>query len=290
MTLCRLATVKKANRPAKHGRIQGAINTAGAFTKATRIMAKATDTFTLTALAALAGSYVLPASAGAQQAAEDGHFLNGRFSGGLALTSDRIWRGVSQTMGEPAAIGEVIWTHSSRLSVGVWVSNLDLGVEYDTEAEVDYFIGYSRRTGRLGVNLGHLYRSRPSDSANLSFNETTVSLDYDFGGPSVRSAFYHSTDYFLGGRSNYLSAGASVPLGSLAGLTLILSADAGRYSFTRADIGDYSDWRLRIHTRVRPNVGMSLAYSSTNIDVKRSRVPGHAQAEDRVAATIVWMF
>jgi hypothetical protein len=46
-------------------------------------------------------------------------------SGNITLTSDYIWRGVSQTTGDPALQGGVAYSHENGFYAGVWGSNVD---------------------------------------------------------------------------------------------------------------------------------------------------------------------
>ena len=47
------------------------------------------------------------------------------FSGNVALTTDYVWRGVSQTDEGPAVQGGFDYEHESGFSAGVWGSNVD---------------------------------------------------------------------------------------------------------------------------------------------------------------------
>lgn len=45
----------------------------------------------------------------------------------VALTSDYIFRGISQTQGDPAIQGGLDVAHESGLYIGTWASNVDFG-------------------------------------------------------------------------------------------------------------------------------------------------------------------
>ncbi len=69
----------------------------------------------------------------------------------LALTSDYILRGISQTNGDPALQATVAYWHPTGGYGGVWVSNVDTARRYyspaGTQAELNLFAGYGRRLG-----------------------------------------------------------------------------------------------------------------------------------------------
>ena len=221
-------------------------------------------------------------------AAADG-VTPGGLEGGVTLATDFVWRGVSQTDGNPGIIGEIKWTHSSNVFVGIWAANLDFGADADTHSEFDYFVGYSKTSGRLNVHTGYLYCVRESDRADLSNSEITGSIAYDFGPASVRAGLYYSWDYFLGGRSLYHFVSTRVALGKLSAVPLAFSANIGQFDFTQADIGDYVDWRLRLIADVY-DLEIEIGYTNTDIDPVTSRVLGRAESDGRVAIGVTKMF
>ena len=50
---------------------------------------------------------------------------NAEISANVALTSDYVWRGVSQTLEDPAIQGGFDYAHDSGFAAGVWASNVD---------------------------------------------------------------------------------------------------------------------------------------------------------------------
>ena len=83
----------------------------------------------------------LAASFAASAAAED---LT--FSSNLAIASDYLFRGISQTGTNPALQGGFDATHASGLYAGVWGSNIswlsDAGVATHASVELDTYIGF----------------------------------------------------------------------------------------------------------------------------------------------------
>ncbi len=64
------------------------------------------------------------------------------FGGGLAATSDYVFRGVSQTDEDPAIQGNLDFGHSSGFYAGVWASNVDFAAPDGIDVEVNLYAGW----------------------------------------------------------------------------------------------------------------------------------------------------
>ena len=80
----------------------------------------------------------LPMSAFAQEAEEE----ESPFSATFAVTTDYVFRGVSQTDNEPAFQAGASYSAPFGLYAGVWASNVDFG-EGGPDYEVDYYVGWN---------------------------------------------------------------------------------------------------------------------------------------------------
>lgn len=150
-------------------------------------------------------------------------------SGNLALTSDYLFRGLSQTWGEPALQGGVDW-NAGRLHVGTWASNVSRNSYPGGGAEVDLFgdVGlfqrgdWSMRAGLYGylypgANLDHARpplgsRSLDTLEANLALTWKVWTLKYsrsltDYFGADVEQGYTGSTR-----GTQYLQLDGSIPL------------------------------------------------------------------------------
>ncbi len=143
------------------------------------------------------------ASAPLVQAGDSPH----QFSANVALTTDYIFRGVSQTKELPAIQGGFDYSYSDdgwffSPYVGIWASNVDFGD--DATAEIDYYGGLTGDlfgTG-LGWDVGVIYYDYPggSDPSNDAYIEYYGGLSYSFEKvmlqPSLSFTFYYSPDFF----------------------------------------------------------------------------------------------
>jgi uncharacterized protein (TIGR02001 family) len=90
-----------------------------------------------------------------------------------AITSNYIWRGITQTSDQAAGQGGIDWGHKSGLYAGTWVSNVDfsgLGDGY----EMDVYAGFGGEAGGFGYDLGILTYQYPV-TPNFNFTEIYAS-------------------------------------------------------------------------------------------------------------------
>ena len=152
-------------------------------------------------------------------------------SGNVALTSNYIWRGVTQNMEDPAIQGGFDY-ESSGFYAGAWASSVDFGGDESTE--LDLYGGYAFELDDIGLDLGAIaYTYHGGDNASGDFEEiylgasfagfgltyylglsdaddnVELSYGYDFSGASL-SLVYGDYDSY-----SYYSAGIS---GEIAGL------------------------------------------------------------------------
>lgn len=235
-------------------------------------------------LACLA-SMGLSATASADDASRD----KWQWSPGVAVGTEEVWRGQSLTNGKPSIVGEAKLIYDHSIYTGIWAGNLDLGPHTDTSAEIDYFLGWTKSIGRVRVDVGYLYRQRPSSTKSLDFQEVTTSASYDFGIARVGAGTYYSWDYFQGGHSFYSFTNLRVPVGKVHGLQFVALASAGHYHFSNCAIGDYNDAELRL-VAVHNSWEYSIGYSDTDVDPARSGLLTRNAAGSRWRAQVLVMF
>ncbi|MHB1567335.1 MAG: TorF family putative porin [Acidiferrobacter sp.] len=130
--------------------------------------------------------------------------------GQVALLSNYVWRGLSETSGNPALQGTVTYQGPLGVYAQAFASTLD----YQGAHERADFSAGLRETTRagLGINVGETaYRF---DASPLDFAETHIGLRF---GP-LSGAIYRDWQH----RNTYVETGYTVGLGS--GLHLVLHA------------------------------------------------------------------
>ncbi len=185
-------------------------------------------------------------------------------SANVALASDYIWRGMTQTTGEPAISGGFDYAHESGLYAGVWGSNVDFGS--NDNMELDYYAGLSGEASMVGYDLGYISYTYPGGSGD--FEEWYLGLSTTAGPVELGATYSFGVD---GAADNLeLSLGTD-----LAGTTASLTA--GDYDGT----GKYYAVGLS-----REMGGVELSVTATDFDADA----GSASDEDAVVFAIAKSF
>ena len=140
-------------------------------------------------------------------------------SANAAITSNYIWRGVSQTTDQAAGQGGIDWGHKSGLYVGTWVSNVNFG--NDDGYEMDLYAGFSGEAGNFGYDLGVLTYQYPV-TPQFNFTEVyvsgtvkiiTVGLNYTVDAASGNDGgVFDSGDAYLYGSLDFPAGKSDVSL------------------------------------------------------------------------------
>lgn len=165
----------------------------------------------------------------------------------IGVTSDYVYRGVSQTDESPAlqAGADV---SSGILYGGVWASNVDF---YDsTDAEIDVYAGVKPTVGPVSLDLGVIYYgyvNAPS-AVDYAFWEFKAAGSVPAGPFTLGAAAYYSPDFFGGvGDSLYYEANASISPADKWTVT----AAVGKQTINDFSFLDYTTY----------NIGVSYAFT-----------------------------
>ena len=206
------------------------------------------------------------------------------FSGNVALTTDYVYRGISQTDEGAAIQGGFDLEHDSGFYAGVWASNLDFGD--DADIEIDYYVGVTGEfSNKLGWDVGALYYSYPdsdaADAGDYDFTEVYGSLSYDFGPAAVTGGLAYSGDFFGStGDSLYANVGVDVPLPN----DFTLGLHYGNQDID--DVDDYSDWSIGL-SKSLGGFDFALNYHDTDIDEDDANAAATEKlSDDRFVFTI----
>ena len=104
-----------------------------------------------------------------------------------AVTSEYIWRGMSQGKGA-AVSGGIDISGESGLSAGVWVSNVDFGD--NATYELDIYAGYSFGP----VSVGYIYYAYP-DNTDEGYDFSEVNITADIGAFSIGANILADADW-----------------------------------------------------------------------------------------------
>jgi len=181
-------------------------------------------------------------------------------SGNVALTSEYIWRGFSQSSGVPAIQGGFDLGYESGAYLGVWGSNVDDSI-YGSELEFDVYGGWAGDIAEgLGLDVGFIHYQYPTAGSGTNFTELYVGLSFgpasltQYVGVDLGSEDIGDSDF-----GNYTDL--SLDLGEAAGIAF--GAHVGFYDLDGGD--DYYDYKLAGSKNLM-GVDVELALTGTDDD------------------------
>ncbi len=222
------------------------------------------------------------------------------FSANVALTTDYVWRYVSQSDEKGAIQGGFDVAHSTGLYAGTWASNVDFdegGNDGDNDAdpsmEWDIYGGFAHEFDMgLGVDVGGIQYRYPGEK-DLQWTEWYGGLSYTLWGVGLSGSVNYSDDVLnLGDDGVFYTAAAEYTLDFKYPISI--SADYGYYDFDREAAerlsGNRSDdsyhgWRLGANVDVH-----GFVFDVSYHDTKDAEAIFGDWADSRVVATISTSF
>ncbi len=213
------------------------------------------------------------------------------FSGNVAVTTDYVFRGISQSNEDPALSGGFDYAHESGIYAGFWASSIEFntaGNSDDASTEMDYYLGYGGEFAGTGISfdIGGLYFAYPDQNedtgADFDYYEIYGSVGYSFN-DTVSTGLYvaYSPDFFgEDDRGIYVAANFDLALPQNFGLSFIVGHQdvEGDKSSTGFD---YSHWSLGLAKEVGI-FGFDLTYHDT---FSRNDIDGDA-LDSRLVFTV----
>ena len=173
-------------------------------------------------------------------------------SGNVSLTTDYTFRGISQTLQQPALQGGMDLRHPSGFYLGTWGSSVNFGETNINEAgpraqlEVDVYGGYGLNLLPVAtIDLGALYYMYPGagGARNYDFLELGLGASRTMGPFSAGLSAKYSPDFYAGsGESFYYGVSAGIPVSAVT-----ISANIGKQLIEKNDVflaPDYLEWGL----------------------------------------------
>lgn len=100
-------------------------------------------------------------------------------SGNVTLTTDYVWRNVTQSNADFAVQGGIDVTTSTGFYLGTWASSVDFNDASDTNVEIDLYGGYRFDLGGVAADVGVIYYGY-ADTEDLDFYEVYGKLSKTF--------------------------------------------------------------------------------------------------------------
>ncbi|HYF59649.1 MAG TPA: TorF family putative porin [Burkholderiaceae bacterium] len=236
-------------------------------------------------------------------------------TGNLTIASDYRFRGISQTYLGPAIQGGIDYAHPSGFYVGNWNSNVtSLLFTGGSGIEMDFYAGYKRSFGDIGLDVGTIYYYYPKAEWNSNTGSTTGDADFNnweiYFGASWRwisaKFFYALSDYF--GLANeqagslFIHQGSGAPLGGRGGsdgtwyLDLTATVPVNKQVSVVAHYGmlevenyselDYKDWKLGVTYDLNGWI-LGAAYVDSDADENWYYTLGSRGAKETGKSTVV---
>ena len=184
--------------------------------------------------------------------------------GNVALSTNYIYRGITQTDDGPAISGGFDFADESGIYAGVWASSVDFGD--DTTMELDVYGGYAWSVDGWDLDVGALYYGypdSPSVGGDQNFWEFYGGAGHAIGQLAWDAKVSWSPDFYAeSGPAFYFESGVSMEV--LEGITV--DGHIGVSRFDDVPAADYEDYQIGVSGTVFENVGWDLRYHKLSDD------------------------
>lgn len=180
----------------------------------------------------------------------------GEASGNVALTSNYVWRGQTQSDGEFAVQGGFDYI-APLFYAGTWASSVDdFGIGASTE--LDLYAGFTPTLGPVTLDIGTIMYFYPNANTDSDFIELKVGAGFNPIEPlALKVSAYASNDYLAtGGDSLFLEATAAYTISDA------FSISGGYGNFDQDTLGNYDTWNIG-GTFTFHGFGFDLRYHDT---------------------------
>lgn len=207
----------------------------------------------------------------------------------IGLFSQYMFRGYTQTNGDPALQGGVDIEHSSGFYVGAWASNISWledtnSYSHGGSLELDLYAGYANEIGDTGISydVGILQYIYPGDVApglaRANTTEAHVSLGY--GWVDAAAHVVTSDDAWTWGDARgtaYYEINAEIPISDLIENKYLTGISAnvhyGYQDFSGTpggydnEIDSYADWKVGLNKNFAAS-GIDMGWYYTGTDTR----------------------
>jgi len=204
----------------------------------------------------------------------------------VGVTSDYVFRGISQSRNRPALSGGFDYSHApSGLYVGTWASTIswvndavpdaELNRRANTPMEVDFYGGFKGDiVGAFNFDVGAIHYYYPNErlsviTPGLNANTTEVYGKLGYGPVYFKASYAVGDAIWTSNKSGsyYLDLGADIPVADSIQINLhyghwafknepVLSPNASNYN--------YSDWKVGLTKDFGAGLSGSIAATGTN--------------------------
>ena len=198
------------------------------------------------------------------------------FSANVALTTDYVFRGFSQTEEGPAIQGGFDVTYK-MFYAGVWASNLDFGSNSAgndvANIEIDLYAGLKHKFGAVEADLGVIYYAYPGaddPTDELDYIEVKLGLSGNLTDKiGLSGTLYYSPEYTLEtGETLTYEGGVSIALGTYGRFSPTFTGTVGYVDFLDSANEDdsYTYWNAGVEVGFAEKFTLDLRYWDTDVE------------------------
>lgn len=171
----------------------------------------------------------------------------GTYSGMVAVTSDYVFRGISQSRGDPAVQAGASYATHAGWYASAWGSTVRFAPALDANLEIDLVAGWAGAVSdRWSADLNVTHFRYPGTAIDSDYTEIIASLAFD---GRYRAMLGWSPDVFATGEDGiYLLASARWPVAH----AYRIEAAVGHYRLTDAYGDDYQHRQLGVVRTLAP--------------------------------------
>jgi len=192
-------------------------------------------------------------------------------TGSVALTSDYLFRGITQTNEEPALQGGIEYAADSGFYVGAWGSSIswlsDSDPDISSQVEIDGYLGYRGKFGESGVgyDVGALYYWYPGDYPSGFNSADTTELYFGLSYSLFTAKYSYAVSDLFGipdsDGSSALDVGANWEFVD----SWTLNTAVGKQWVSHYDGLDYAYWKVGVTKAFENGFSIAGAYNDNDL-------------------------
>lgn len=222
-------------------------------------------------------------------------------TGNLTLSSDYVFRGISQTQGHMAVQGGLTYNFPSGVHLGIWASNISGDLYTGGNSEWDFSAGYSHEIHQgLSYDFGVLRYAYPGAAsagpASVDFDTTEAYLGLTSGHWGLK--YSRALSDWFGVSSRFPCNKAGTPAGSSEGTQyfeaswtfeartdLSIKLHAGHTSVSHYSDASYADYGVVLAKKVQ-EFEVDLSFSTNDVCDRLYTVNGENNGASRVILSV----
>ncbi len=184
-------------------------------------------------------------------------------TGNIAIVTDYVFRGVTQTGNNAAIQGGLDWDSGIGLHFGGWGSSLNFNDANKATTEIDLYGGYGGKIDNFSYDVGFTYYWYPGAASAAQYDlwEVYGKAGYDLGIAAVTAGVAYTPDNFGGtGDAFYLNTVVNIPVVD----KLSISLGAGHWMLTQG-FKSQTDWNIGATMKVYDWFDIDARYYDSDV-------------------------